>query len=163
MNYSNIQFKDQVCIPIKSYTTDDIYHVSVLYDITLKEVIYSCTCGIKYGIGMRNKCKHISNIKSLSFKKLNNIDIGIRESFEDIDIYSIPIKSFNSNDNYYVTVKIEKSSNKVNYQCTCGDKHGLKRTKCKHISFIYINLLDVLNSTDNIDKELCESLLKCSI
>jgi hypothetical protein len=51
------------CIPIKSFTSDDVYYISILYNKHKKKLEFICTCGLKFNIPQRTKCKHILEIK----------------------------------------------------------------------------------------------------
>jgi len=161
MNFSNnIQFDGELCIPLKSFTSDDIYYINISLDKTLDKIKYNCTCGNKYGVGYRTRCKHISHIKLLCF---DNIDIGVKTSSKEIDKCFIPINSIESGNVYCVTININKVTNKVHYECTCGSFYGTFRDKCKHISYVYINLLKNLKSINNIEEKLLEDFCNITI
>ena len=51
-------------IPIKSFSSNDIYYV------TYENNKFNCTCGLKFNLPLRNKCKHIKKVK----KTYNEID-----------------------------------------------------------------------------------------
>jgi len=51
------------CIPIKSFTSEDIYYINILYNKNKKKLEFNCTCGLKFNIPQRTKCKHILEIK----------------------------------------------------------------------------------------------------
>ena len=161
MNFSNnIQFNGQLCIPVKSFTSDDIYYINVLLDKDLNKIKYNCNCGNKYSVGSRSKCKHISHIKLSCF---DNINIGIKTFSKEIDKYFIPINSIESCNIYCVTITINKDKKDVNYECTCGSFYGKFRNKCKHISYVYINSLKNLETVNNTEEELLEDFCKISI
>lgn len=160
MNFSNnIQFNGELCIPIKSFTSDDIYYINISLDKNLDNIKYNCTCGNKYGTGLRSRCKHISHIKLSCF---DNIDVGIKTSSKEIDKYFIPINSIESSKIYCVTITLDKVKHQVNYECTCGSSYGIFRNKCKHISRVYINSLENIKSIDTTE-ELLENFRKISI
>lgn len=60
-----------LCIPIKSSTSEDIYNVFINYDNIIEEYEFKCTCGLKFNVGLRIKCKHISFIKEQLSSQLN--------------------------------------------------------------------------------------------
>ena len=63
-NNDNSQFINiNSCIPIKSFTSEDIYYISILYNKYNKKLEFNCTCGLKFNIQYRTKCKHIAEIK----------------------------------------------------------------------------------------------------
>lgn len=67
-NIDNSQFINiNTCIPIKSFTSEDIYYISILYNKYNNKLEFNCTCGLKFNIRYRSKCKHISEVT----KKLN--------------------------------------------------------------------------------------------
>ena len=59
------------CIKIKSYTSDDLYYISILYNINKQDVEFNCTCGLKYNKIYRNNCKHIKDFKKNIIDKYN--------------------------------------------------------------------------------------------
>jgi hypothetical protein len=60
-----------LCIPIKSSTSEDTYNVFINYDNIIEEYEFKCTCGLKFNVGLRVKCKHISFIKEHLSSQLN--------------------------------------------------------------------------------------------
>ena len=143
---------NKLCIPIKSSTSDDIYNVHITYNSQLNNINYECTCGMKFGIGMRNKCKHISSVGLSFIKKLNKAKEPDEIKAENFNTYHIPIKSFTSDDQYCVTIKKNILEDEIYYECNCGVKYGIvKRNKCKHIAYIIVNLNQSINI--NINKK----------
>jgi hypothetical protein len=67
-------------IPIKSSSSDDIYYISILYNKYKKKLEFNCTCGLKYNIPLRNKCKHISEIKKI----LNETPVSKKDEINEI-------------------------------------------------------------------------------
>lgn len=65
------------CIPIKSFTSEDIYYISILYNNKLE---FNCTCGLKFNIRYRSKCKHISEVT----KKLNEQSNSRKDEINNI-------------------------------------------------------------------------------
>ena len=45
-------------IPIKSFSSNDIYSVTI-YVNNKNEFCGECNCGLKFNVGLRKKCKHI--------------------------------------------------------------------------------------------------------
>ena len=46
-------------IKIKSSSSNDIYTISLSIDFSTKNLKINCTCGKKFGLPERIKCKHI--------------------------------------------------------------------------------------------------------
>jgi len=67
-------------IPIKSFTSEDIYYISILYNKYNKKLEFNCTCGLKFNIQYRTKCKHIAEIK----KTLNEQPNSKRDEINNI-------------------------------------------------------------------------------
>ena len=62
--------EDQIIIPVNSFTSKDKYEVSIKKN---DFKTFSCTCGNKFKIRKRNKCKHISFVKPIiNIVKQNN-------------------------------------------------------------------------------------------
>lgn len=62
----------------------------------------------------------------------------------------VPIKSTTSNDTYYVTLKIEHTTNQPEWDCTCRLKFGLtNKRKCKHITYVNTILEEHIRSGIN--------------
>ena len=78
-NYHIINY----AIPIKSFTSEDIYYINILYNKSKKKLEFNCTCGTKFNIPIRNNCKHIKEIKKsfdeIPVKKdeINNILLNL--------------------------------------------------------------------------------------
>jgi hypothetical protein len=51
------------CVQIKSFTSEDIYYINILYNKYRKKLEFKCTCGLKFNFQYRTKCKHILKIK----------------------------------------------------------------------------------------------------
>ena len=83
LNETKMYFTN-LSIPIKSSTSDDIYNVLIYYDDDLEDYEFKCTCGLKFNVGLRIKCKHITFIK------------------EEITTNKININLFNNCDNNYL-------------------------------------------------------------
>lgn len=64
-------------IPVKSSTSDDEYYVFVTFNEETFKLEMECTCGLKFKVGMRKKCKHITSSKSIvvSHLKTNSSDL----------------------------------------------------------------------------------------
>jgi hypothetical protein len=73
-NDSKIYYTN-LCIPIKSSTSDDIYKILIYYDDDLEDYEFKCTCGLKFNAGLRIKCKHITFIKEEITTNKINIDL----------------------------------------------------------------------------------------
>lgn len=57
---NNTIFENNILkIPIKSFSSDDIYSVTI-YVNNKNEFCGECNCGLKYNVGIRKKCKHIA-------------------------------------------------------------------------------------------------------
>jgi hypothetical protein len=68
------------CIPVKSFTSEDIYYISILYNKYKKNLEFNCTCGFKFNMQNRNNCKHITEIK----KSLNENNSSQKEQLNNI-------------------------------------------------------------------------------
>ena len=80
LNKKKIYFTN-LCIPIKSSTSEDIYNVFINYDNIIEEYEFKCTCGLKFNVGLRVKCKHISFIKEEI--TTNKINIDLFNNYDD--------------------------------------------------------------------------------
>ena len=79
-NDSKIYFTN-LSIPIKSSTSDDIYNVLIYYDDDLEDYDFRCSCGVKFNVGLRIKCKHITFIKEEI--TTNKINIDLFNNYDD--------------------------------------------------------------------------------
>ena len=57
-------FNGKLDFCIKSDNSNSEYIVRLCADNIFKEYDIKCTCGLKFGIGPRDKCKHINIIKN---------------------------------------------------------------------------------------------------
>jgi len=78
LNIDNSSFIN-TCIPIKSFTSEDIYYISILYN-KYNKLEFNCTCGLKFNIRYRSKCKHISEVT----KKLNEHSNSRKDEINNI-------------------------------------------------------------------------------
>jgi len=53
------------CIAIKSFTSEDIYYISILHNKYNNKIELNCTCGLKFNVRNRSKCKHILEVKKI--------------------------------------------------------------------------------------------------
>ena len=71
-------FYIDTCVPIKSFSSKDIYYITIVYNKSRKRLEFNCTCGLKFDIGQRTKCKHITKIK----KSLHELPVA--DNFNDV-------------------------------------------------------------------------------
>ena len=76
---NNFFFENDINFPIKSETDNSIYLVSLIGCNVTKNLKFRCSCGLKFKIGYRKKCKHIKSIiltikKKFSDQKDSNLD-----------------------------------------------------------------------------------------
>lgn len=65
-NSSNRQISNiNTCIPIKSFTSNNIYYITILYNKFNDRLDFNCTCGLHFNGRLRNNCKHIFEQKKL--------------------------------------------------------------------------------------------------
>ena len=62
-NLCNNQYviENKIDFPIKSDSDESLYLVSISENKLLNKIDFSCSCGLKFKIGYRKKCKHIKN------------------------------------------------------------------------------------------------------
>lgn len=80
--------KNILAIPVSSETSESEYEVYL--NISKEKISCQCSCGMKFGIGLRNKCKHISHIiYSLVNKVSDNEELSqtkIAETLKELGI-----------------------------------------------------------------------------
>jgi len=65
----------------------------------------------------------------------------------------IPIQSMTTNDEYNIRIVLNNDTRDFDLLCTCGMKFtGQIRTKCKHINYVILSLLEKRNQTSKLDK-----------
>jgi hypothetical protein len=75
--------KNILAIPISSETSESEYEVYL--NISKEKMTCQCSCGMKFGIGLRNKCKHISHIiYSLVDKVSDNEELSQTKMYETL-------------------------------------------------------------------------------
>ena len=75
--------KNILAIPISSETSQSEYEVYL--NICKEKITCQCSCGMKFGVGLRNKCKHISHIiYSLVNKVSDKEDLSQTKMFETL-------------------------------------------------------------------------------
>jgi hypothetical protein len=96
---NNISHFNELIIPINSFSSNSIYNVSIFYLKNLNKYKMNCSCGEKFNIGKREKCKHINNILKSLYRDIDNSKNNIFKNFivknNDID------KPFPSLNNMY--------------------------------------------------------------
>lgn len=55
-------YSNEIIIPVKSFTSENIYTVIFKLNKNHKRFNLECNCGSKFSIAKRNKCKHISYV-----------------------------------------------------------------------------------------------------
>lgn len=63
--------QNKLYIPIKSSTSNEEYKIFVNEKFKL-----TCNCGVKFGLNLRTKCKHIDRISNLSFIEIQGLLIN---------------------------------------------------------------------------------------
>ena len=80
--------KNILAIPVSSETSESEYEVYL--NMSKENITCQCSCGMKFGIGLRNKCKHISHIiYSLVNKVSDNEELSqtkIAETLKELGI-----------------------------------------------------------------------------
>ena len=73
-NLNNYQYviKNKIDFPIKSDSDESLYLVSIFNNQLTDKIDFSCSCGLKFKVGYRKKCKHIKN--TIDQIKVCNID-----------------------------------------------------------------------------------------
>jgi hypothetical protein len=80
-------------IPVKSSSSTDIYYISVKSNNTNFDL--ECTCGLKFGIGKRKKCKHINYvINTILEEKTFNCKNEVKIT-DEINLLLVGIKNIN--------------------------------------------------------------------
>ena len=79
---NNISNFTEIKIPVNSYSSNSVYNVSIFYDKNLNKYKMNCSCGEKFNIGKRKKCKHINNILQSFYKDIKSIDPFITSFYE---------------------------------------------------------------------------------
>ena len=171
---SKMSILENISFPLKSFTSKDIYKLSIdIHRNKKKFIVLNCDCGLQFGRSLRTSCKHIDKISKMTFNKMiktyekSLIKKSIHEMIDETPIVIntidnnenklyIPVKSLTSDEEY----KIFVDENFV-LTCTCGMQFGLNfRTKCKHIdqisklSLTEIQELLINNNSDKINNLL---------
>jgi hypothetical protein len=73
---------------------------------------------------------------------------------------TIPIQSMTSEDEYNIRIVLNNDTRDFDLLCTCGMKFtGQIRTKCKHINYVILSLLEKRNqSSKKEDKQVKEKI-----
>ena len=82
-------YSNGIMIPVKSFTSEDVYTVSIKLNKHHRKFNLECNCGSKFSIGKRNKCKHILyTIMSLleEFQDTGEPSPAILKSFSEFGI-----------------------------------------------------------------------------
>jgi hypothetical protein len=82
-------YSNGVSIPFKSFTSKDIYVVTLNLNKASKKWKFQCNCGTKFNIGKRTKCKHISYLILSLFEELNepeSHETDLLKTFDAMDI-----------------------------------------------------------------------------
>jgi len=67
---------------------------------------------------------------------------------------TIPIQSMTSEDEYNIRIVLNNDTRDFDLLCTCGMKFtGQIRTKCKHINYVILSLLEKRNQSSKKDKK----------
>lgn len=69
---NNISHFNQLIIPINSFSSNSVYNVSIFYVKNLNKYKMNCSCGEKFNIGKRKKCKHINNVLQSIYRDIDN-------------------------------------------------------------------------------------------
>lgn len=80
-------------IPVKSSSSNDIYFVSV--NSNNQNFDLECTCGLKFGIGKRKKCKHITYIINTMLEEKNFNCKNEVKITDEINLLLFGIKNIN--------------------------------------------------------------------
>jgi hypothetical protein len=74
---NNISHFTEINIPVNSFSSSSVYNVSIFYQKNLNKYKITCSCGEKFNVGKRKKCKHINNVLNSMYKDIeytkNNI------------------------------------------------------------------------------------------
>jgi len=73
------------CIPIKSDTSDDIYQVQMIFNLSLNKFELDCSCRLKFGLTTKRKCKHIAHCIHSMLTEYTNLNNNKKE----LEIYSL--------------------------------------------------------------------------
>tara|TARA_B100001175_G_C19449292_1_gene610446 strand:+ start:825 stop:1313 length:489 start_codon:yes stop_codon:yes gene_type:complete len=88
-NNSQYSIKNKIDFPIKSDSDESLYLVSIFENMEGK-IDFSCSCGLKFNIGYRKKCKHIKNtiniIKMKSFENNNKSTNNLSNLISNLEI-----------------------------------------------------------------------------
>lgn len=149
---------EYINIPVKSFTTENIYNVSLKVNKNSFNFDLECSCGDRFNKGKRTNCKHIAHVIQHCIDNLfaksdlvYNTNTIIPEEYENNLV--IPVQSFASDNMYYVLIKNNKNNHNFDINCSCGTNFNLdKRTKCKHISFIVKSLIESHNNNQFISE-----------
>jgi uncharacterized protein Smg (DUF494 family) len=68
-----------IIFPISSMSSSSEYEVCFKLNQCEKNINSMCTCGLKFNVGIRNKCKHISHIIYYMINKMSENDRKLRE------------------------------------------------------------------------------------
>jgi hypothetical protein len=77
---------------------------------------------------------------------------------------SIPIKSFTSDDTYYINISFDINKKSLEFNCTCGLKYNIKnRNNCKHVIDIKKYLCELSKSNEETVNNISLNLFKINI
>lgn len=78
LNNSRYIIKNRIDFPIKSDNDESLYLVSIYNNELLGKIDFSCSCGLKFKVGYRRKCKHIKN--TINQIKICNVNEKIKNN-----------------------------------------------------------------------------------
>ena len=69
---NNISHFTEINIPVNSFSSKSIYNISIFYEKNFNKYKITCSCGEKFNVGKRKKCKHINNVLNSLYKDIEN-------------------------------------------------------------------------------------------
>ena len=111
---NNISRFSEITISINSFSSYSVYNVSIFYVDNLDKYKINCSCGEKFNIGKRKKCKHINYVLQSLYRDIENAKNNI---FRNVISKKNINKSFPSLNNMYEL--LENINNTIENEDIC--------------------------------------------
>jgi hypothetical protein len=111
---NNISRFSEIILLINSFSSYSVYNVSIFYVDNLDKYKINCSCGEKFNIGKRKKCKHINYVLQSLYRDIENAKNNI---FRNVISKKNINKSFPSLNNMYEL--LENINNTIENEYIC--------------------------------------------
>jgi len=93
---NNISRFSEITILINSFSSYSVYNVSIFYVDNLDKYKINCSCGEKFNIGKRKKCKHINYVLHSLYRDIENAKNNIFRNVISKQNINKPFPSLNN-------------------------------------------------------------------